>query len=393
VLQVGRRLRCTLPYGRPLSWIASDLEVSVTLPAAIGHPNKLKGRVGRLMVASGFRGRVRRKHRVTTDSERIGCGTRGFRTRRSVDVRWVRCPCCALDLLVAFSCRSRGFCPSCGGRRMAELAAHLVDAVIPDVPTRQWVLTMPIALRLHLAADADLCRDVASAYIDAVFASYVRGARAAGLLDAPGSFAHPGAVNLMQRFGSSLGINVHAHLLALDGVYVTDRPGGVPTFHAAPTLTDIEVARVHHDARQRIERVLRARGLLREPGDEPAPVKGADESLLPFLQAASAQSRVAGGPDSGRRSAGRAARGDRAPARSAADRWGVPPARGCSKLRGCCGACGPRNRRKFMAPRAAAGGTSERPARTLSSSALRGAACHGSESRGTGVRNSGSSRS
>jgi hypothetical protein len=51
-------------------------------------------------------------------------------------------------------------------------------------------------------------------------------------------------------------------------------------------LTDIEVARVHHDARQRIERVLRARGLLREPGDEPAQVKGADESLLPFLQAA-----------------------------------------------------------------------------------------------------------
>ena len=37
-----------------------------------------------------------------------------------------------------------------------------------------------------------------------------------------------------------------------------------------------------------------------EPGDEPAQVKGADESLLPFLQAASAQSRVAGGPDSGR---------------------------------------------------------------------------------------------
>jgi hypothetical protein len=104
----------------------------------------------------------------------------------------------------------------------------------------------------------------------------------------------------VQRFGSGLGLNLHAHLLSLDGVCVTDRPGGAPTFHAAPTLTDIEVARVHHDARQRIERVLRARGLLREPGDEPAEVKGAEESLLPFLQAASAQSRVAGGPDSGR---------------------------------------------------------------------------------------------
>ena len=212
----------------------------------------------------------------------------------------VHCSCCALDLLVAFSCKGRGFCPSCGGRRMAELAAHLVDEVIPDVPTRQWVLSMPIALRLHLAADPDLLRDVASAFIDAVFASYARGARAAGLLDTPSSFAHPGAVNFVQRFGSSLAVNVHWHVLALDGVYVTEGPGRTPIFHAAPSLTDIEVARVLHDARQRIERVLRARGLLREPGDEPAPVKGAEDSLLPYLQAASVQSKVAAGENAGR---------------------------------------------------------------------------------------------
>lgn len=106
----------------------------------------------------------------------------------------VHCSCCAFDLLVAFSCKGRGFCQSCGGRRMAEFAAHLVDELIPDVPTRQCVLTMPIALRLHLAADPDLLRDVASAFIDAVLASYVRIARAAGPVDGPGSFAHPGAV-------------------------------------------------------------------------------------------------------------------------------------------------------------------------------------------------------
>ncbi len=75
----------------------------------------------------------------------------------------------------------------------------LVDGVIPDVPTRQWPApnwpwSMPLALRLHLAADPDLCRDVASAFINAVFASYVRGARMADGLDAPGSLAHPGAV-------------------------------------------------------------------------------------------------------------------------------------------------------------------------------------------------------
>ena len=48
-----------------------------------------------------------------------------------------RCPECRLDRLVPFSCKSRGFCPSCGGRRMTDRAAHLVDHVFPAVPIRQ----------------------------------------------------------------------------------------------------------------------------------------------------------------------------------------------------------------------------------------------------------------
>jgi hypothetical protein len=51
-----------------------------------------------------------------------------------------RCGDCKTERLVAFSCKGRGFCPSCGGRRMAERAAHLVDHVLPDVPIRQWEL-------------------------------------------------------------------------------------------------------------------------------------------------------------------------------------------------------------------------------------------------------------
>jgi hypothetical protein len=50
------------------------------------------------------------------------------------------------DRLVPFSCKGRGFCPSCGGRRMAERAAHLVNHVFPDVPVRQWVLSLPYRL-------------------------------------------------------------------------------------------------------------------------------------------------------------------------------------------------------------------------------------------------------
>jgi hypothetical protein len=36
------------------------------------------------------------------------------------------------DSLVARSCKSRGFCPSCRARRMADTAVWLVDRVLPD---------------------------------------------------------------------------------------------------------------------------------------------------------------------------------------------------------------------------------------------------------------------
>lgn len=47
----------------------------------------------------------------------------------------VRCESCCAEHLVAFSCKRRGFCPSCGARRMAESAALLVDEVLPEQPT------------------------------------------------------------------------------------------------------------------------------------------------------------------------------------------------------------------------------------------------------------------
>jgi hypothetical protein len=49
------------------------------------------------------------------------------------------------------SCKGRGVCPSCNGRRMAQTAAHLVDRVIPPVPVRQWVISVPKRLRCFLA--------------------------------------------------------------------------------------------------------------------------------------------------------------------------------------------------------------------------------------------------
>ena len=43
-----------------------------------------------------------------------------------------------------------GICPSCNGRRMAQTTARLVDHVIPPVPVRQWVVSVPKRLRWFL---------------------------------------------------------------------------------------------------------------------------------------------------------------------------------------------------------------------------------------------------
>jgi hypothetical protein len=72
----------------------------------------------------------------------------------------LRCADCALERLVPFSCKGRGFWPSCGGRRMTECAARLVDEVLPPVPVRQWVLSLPYRPRYLLAWDHVLARAV-----------------------------------------------------------------------------------------------------------------------------------------------------------------------------------------------------------------------------------------
>lgn len=63
----------------------------------------------------------------------------------------VRCEQCRVETLVAFSCKRRGFCPSCGARRMVESATLLADAILPREPLRQWVLSVPYPLRFLFA--------------------------------------------------------------------------------------------------------------------------------------------------------------------------------------------------------------------------------------------------
>ena len=115
----------------------------------------------------------------------------------------VRCDSCGKDRAVAFSCKGRGFCSSCGGRRMADTAAWLVDRVIPEVPVRQWVLTVPFPLRFRMAYDAAFTSEMLRIFVRAVFASLRR--RTRQYLKVPK--LECGAVTFIQRFGDALNLN------------------------------------------------------------------------------------------------------------------------------------------------------------------------------------------
>ena len=132
----------------------------------------------------------------------------------------LHCGDCGHDKLVAFSCKRRGFCPSCGARRMAQTAAHLVDRVIPHAPVRQWVLSLPIPLRLLLAAQPKLVTPVLQV-VHGVITRHLLGQAGRNVKGADD--ADSGAVTLIQRSGSAANLNIHLHCLVLDGVY---RRGG-----------------------------------------------------------------------------------------------------------------------------------------------------------------------
>ncbi len=110
------------------------------------------------------------------------------------------CDACGHDLLVAFSCKGRGVCPSCAGRRMANTAAHLVDRVLPAVPVRQWVLSLPFELRALAAFRADVLAALVRIFVEVVSGRYRTQARKQALGDAPTgavTFVHYAESNIM----------------------------------------------------------------------------------------------------------------------------------------------------------------------------------------------------
>ena len=91
---------------------------------------------------------------------------------------------------------------------MHDVALHLNEQVIPSVPLRQWVLTVPRALRFSLARDRALRRAVTNITVRSIFVLQRRQARAEGFAE-----VMPAAVTFLHEAGSALNLNPHTHSL------------------------------------------------------------------------------------------------------------------------------------------------------------------------------------
>ena len=138
---------------------------------------------------------------------------------------------------------------------MSQTAAHLVDHVIPHVPVRQWVLSLPIPLRVLLAAQPELVTPVLQVV------QRVVERRLLGRTGLKSDEGQGGAVTLIQRFGSAANLNIHLHCLVLDGVYRCDADG-VPGFIEAGAPTDEELHALLRTVIARLMKMLTRRGVL-----------------------------------------------------------------------------------------------------------------------------------
>lgn len=208
----------------------------------------------------------------------------------------VRCEDCHHEKMVAFSCKHRGLCPSCCAKRMIENAALLLDAVLPYEPMRQWVLSVPFPLRflfsshLHVMGKVlrIVCRTISTYLI-----------KKSGFHK---KMARTGEITLIQRFGSALNLNIHFHMLFLDGVHVDDANSeGSQKFISILNHRKEDIARLVHLMSIRIARYLSSAGLIEADAENSYLVEPLTDDKMSDHQSYSIMDRISTGFQKGKK--------------------------------------------------------------------------------------------
>jgi hypothetical protein len=184
---------------------------------------------------------------------------------------------------------------------MAQTAAHLIECVIPWAPTRQWVVSVPIPLRYWMSSSRDLMAQVHTTIRTTIAQFYVNQAVKRGV---ERHKMQPGSVSFIQRFGSSINLNLHFHVVFLEGIYLDRTEAGLkPRFVKGEPPSDADIAKVLQKVSHRVIRKLRRLGYLEAGMDIPV-ATGYDPLLdnepeLARTMAASVKQRIAFGERAG----------------------------------------------------------------------------------------------
>ena len=221
----------------------------------------------------------------------LKCGIPGYGFLR------LKCRECTNEKIVAFSGKKRGFCPSCCAKRMMEASTHLVDNVLPLVPYRQFVVTLPIPLRYWCHFNKKLYAKIHKLIITEIHQYYIDKAIQSGIKD-----PSPGSMSFTQRWGSALNLNPHIHCLCPDGVYtwLKDKP----RFHKLNTISNDDVAILIQKISLRVIKYLKTKGYIDQDGDV---IEGPhpddlfqDYDALTQASTCSISNKIAFGPNAGK---------------------------------------------------------------------------------------------
>ena len=124
----------------------------------------------------------------------------------------VRCDHCEHEYLLAFSCKSRWFCPSCHQKNVQTTARFILDQVVAAVPHRHYVLAIPRMLRPYFQRHRHLLKRLCTVAHETL-TDYLRTA-----LDCPEGI--PGIIMTLHTFGEYLDFHPHIHALVADGLFV-----------------------------------------------------------------------------------------------------------------------------------------------------------------------------
>jgi hypothetical protein len=120
----------------------------------------------------------------------------------------IHCPRCRMEHLLMFSCKTRGFCPSCHAKRLGEWGEWMRETLLMDVPHRQVVFTIPKMLRIFFKFKRRLLGDLCRCAVRALLVYFQA---------ATGKTLEPGVAAVIRTFGDRINFHPHLHFLVTEG--------------------------------------------------------------------------------------------------------------------------------------------------------------------------------